>query len=173
MNMRPSWNTYFMTIAFVVAQRSLDPETKHGCVVVADDHTILSVGYNSPPRGCDDAKIPLTRPEKYDYFAHAEENAISNAAKHGIPLDGSTFYITGIPCTKCFRSIVNVGAHTIVVGDVISNCVKDIPSEPYLRMGLHSTVDEIRHSCYIRDGHLDVQNLLENTKQYINNTCRG
>lgn len=122
---RPSWDVYFMTMAFVIAQRSLDPDTKHGCVVVADDKTILSVGYNSPPRGCDDSKIPLTRPLKYYFMAHSEINAISNAARHGVPLIGSTFYITGFPCEVCFRSIVNVGAKKIVYGPITSLCLKD------------------------------------------------
>ena len=67
---RPLWNDVFMALTFVLKQRSLDPDTKHGCFVINDDHSILSAGYNSPPRGCVDSDIPLTRPEKYKYMVH-------------------------------------------------------------------------------------------------------
>lgn len=113
---RPSFDVWFMTLAFVAAQRSLDPSTKCGCVVVDDGNSILSVGYNSPPRGCVDEVVPLTRPEKYMWMVHAEANAIANAAKCGIALDKSTFYVTGPPCIVCFRSILNSGAKRLVYG---------------------------------------------------------
>ena len=114
-----------MTIAMVVAQRSLDQETKHGCVVVAEDNTILSMGYNSPPRGCDDRDVPQTRPEKYFWFEHAERNAIYNAAKHGISLKGATFYCTGHPCGDCFRAMMNVEPKKIVYGPIGSACTTE------------------------------------------------
>ncbi len=122
---KPDWDSYFMAMAFVVCQRSIDPDTKHGCVVVDKDHSILSIGYNSPPRGCVDEEIPLTRPEKYSFFEHAESNAIINAARVGIPLIGSTFYVTGHPCTKCFSQILNVGAKRIIYGPVKSPSVNE------------------------------------------------
>jgi len=115
---RPDWDSWFMTLCFLVAQRSLDKHTKCGCVVVDDSNTILSVGYNSPPRGCADAFVPLERPEKYDYMKHSEENAIINAARTGICLKGSTFYITGPPCHGCFGDMINVGVKKIVHGPV-------------------------------------------------------
>jgi len=106
---KPSWDEYFMMMTFVVASRSLDPSTKCGCVLVDSDHTILSVGYNSPPRGCNDNAIPLTRPEKYHYFAHAEENAI----------------VTGPPCPVCFRMMINAGIREMVLGPNHALCVGD------------------------------------------------
>lgn len=112
--MKPTWDEYFMDMAFLVSQRSIDESTKCGCVVVAEDHAVLSIGYNSPPRDCIDEDIPQTRPEKYKYFVHAEENAICNAAKRGIALKGSIFYITGTPCSGCFRMIVNTEASKII-----------------------------------------------------------
>jgi dCMP deaminase len=120
---RPSWDNYYMDMTFYISQKSLDPATKHGCIVVDSEHTPLSMGFNSPPRGCIDEDMPLTRPEKYPFMLHAEENAIINAARNGISLKGSTFYITGHPCHKCFRMILNVGAKTIIYGPVNSNCV--------------------------------------------------
>ena len=83
---RPDWETWFVAICGISGSEVVDPSTKHGCVVVDDDHTILSVGYNSPPRGCQDDAIPTTRPEKYPDFVHAEENAIANAARTGVSL---------------------------------------------------------------------------------------
>lgn len=115
---RPSWDSWFMTLCFVVAQRSLDKDTKHGCVVVDESRSILSVGYNSPPRGCQDSAIPLERPAKYDYMQHSEANAITNAARCGTSLFGATFYITGPPCPACFGKILNVGASKIVYGPI-------------------------------------------------------
>lgn len=113
---KPSWDEYFMDMTYFVAQRSIDESTKCGCVIVSDDHSVLSLGYNNPPRDCLDHMIPTTRPEKYPYMVHAEENAILNAARHGIPLKNSTFYITGMPCSRCFRGIINVGAKEAIYG---------------------------------------------------------
>lgn len=120
---RPDWDYWFITLCFVIAQRSLDKDTKHGCVVVDDSRTILSVGYNGPPRGCADAFVPLERPDKYDYMKHSEENAIINAARTGVCLKGSIFYITGPPCHGCFGDIINVGAKKIIHGSISSAMV--------------------------------------------------
>jgi len=123
---RPDWDTYFLSECFLTAERSPDPETKHGTIVVAPDHTPLSHGYNGFPRGCDDSMIPLTRPEKYAWLVHSEEAAIYNAAKHGMAaLQGSIFYTTGFPCSRCARGIINVGAIAVVYGPVESFCVDD------------------------------------------------
>ena len=111
---RIEWDDCFMSIAFILSMRSLDPSTKCGAVVVSCERDILSVGYNSPPRGCDDKKIPLTRPEKYDFMSHAEENCIVNASRIGTSLKDSTIYITSYPCERCFRMIRNAGIKKIV-----------------------------------------------------------
>lgn len=145
--MRPDWNDWFMSICFLVSQRSLDPDTKHGCVVVSDDNTILSVGYNSPPRGCDDSKVPLTRPDKYDWFIHSEEAAILNAARVGVKLKGSTFYVTGIPCEKCLRQIINVGAKKVIYGNVKSNCVTETSFSIHNQMLLGRDMSMVHHPC--------------------------
>lgn len=122
---RISWSDYFMSLCFLAAQRSSDPDTRHGCLAVADDRTILSTGYNGPPRNCIDSSVPLTRPLKYKWHTHSESNAITNAARHGISLMHSTFYITGFPCVDCFRQIINVGAKRIIYGPVGSSCIDE------------------------------------------------
>ena len=115
-SLKPTWDEYFMDMTYFVAQRSIDPSTRCGCIAVSEDKSVLSMGYNSPPRNCRDDLIPLLRPEKYPYFVHAEENVMLNAARHGITLNGSTFYITGYPCSRCFRGMVNAGIKKIIYG---------------------------------------------------------
>jgi len=114
-----------MSLALLVSTKSIDPDTKHGCIVVGRDNTILSVGYNGPPRGCIDMQLPLTRPDKYKIMEHSESNAIVNAARSGTPLYGSTFYITGHPCPDCLRKIINVGAVKVLYGPIGSACITD------------------------------------------------
>ncbi len=122
---RPVWQGYFMYLALTVAQRSLDPSTKCGCVIVDDNNNILVTGYNSPPRGVNDKLVPLERPAKYAWMVHAEEAAISTAAKNGIKLNGSTIYVTGTPCTNCLRKIINAGIQRIIYGNVEAKMVDD------------------------------------------------
>ena len=68
--MRPHKDTYYLSIAYVVAQASFDPSSKCGSVIVSTDGRILSTGYNGPIKGSIDEEIPLTRPEKYSHFIH-------------------------------------------------------------------------------------------------------
>jgi dCMP deaminase len=117
---RPDWDSYFMALAVVASQRSLDPATKHGCIVTTANHNILSIGYNGPPRGADDSKIPLTRPEKYAFMAHAEANAIDNCLTS---VEGAVVYVTGMPCSACMLRLVQRGVSKIVYGHVGSFCV--------------------------------------------------
>jgi dCMP deaminase len=118
---KPKWEEYFMSLAFLVSLRSSDISTKHGCVVTDKNHRIMTVGYNGPPMGCIDELIPLTRPEKYPFMAHAERNAIDLSPEAN--LEGSTFYITGHPCARCFGSILQKKAARVVYGPVNSHCV--------------------------------------------------
>lgn len=158
---RPDWDTWFMTLCFVVAQRSIDPSTKHGCVVVDDERTILSVGYNGPPRGCNDAHVPLSRPLKYKWLSHSEVCAIANAARCGIALKDSIFYITGFPCETCFRSIINVGAKKVIYGNVSSQCVDDDVRSIVMRMQEDTKIDLV---AFDSRGVLDI---LKDTLSYF------
>ena len=105
------WSKYFLNIAEQVKLKSKDKSTQIGAVIVGDDHEVLSVGYNSFPRGAnDDLNERQERPEKYYWFEHAERNAIYNAARVGTPINGATMYLTCyIPCMDCARAIVNSG----------------------------------------------------------------
>lgn len=113
---KPDWDTYYMAMCFVAARRSIDTSTKCGCVLVDEDNGMFTSGYNSPPRDCDDDEVPMTRPEKYAYMIHSEENALNQAAKQGIRVKGATAYITGFPCSRCFRDLKNAGIKKIVYG---------------------------------------------------------
>jgi dCMP deaminase len=158
---RPLWDDWFMTLCFVVAQRSLDKHTKHGCVVVDDSRSILCVGYNSPPRGCVDSIIPLERPAKYDYMQHSEANAITNAARNGINLFNSTFYITGPPCPACFGKMLNVGVHKIIHGPILHQSTP-AQIEAMETMKMHQDVEII-----VWEGIDSVFKLLKGTESYI------
>lgn len=105
------WIKYFLEIAEQVKLKSKDQSTQIGAIIVGKDKEIRSTGYNSFPRGIDDNRPERQeRPEKYFWFEHAERNAIYNAARVGIPLDGSTIFLTsGLPCADCARAIINSG----------------------------------------------------------------
>uniref|UniRef100_A0A0N5A522 Probable deoxycytidylate deaminase n=1 Tax=Parastrongyloides trichosuri TaxID=131310 RepID=A0A0N5A522_PARTI len=113
-----SWEEYFMTTAFVAAQRSKDDATKVGAVIVGKDNKIVGIGYNGMPRGCDDKKMPWGKHDenplnnKYMYVVHAEMNAIAN--KNCESLDGYTLYTTLFPCNDCAKMIIQHGIKEIV-----------------------------------------------------------
>ena len=105
------WTDYFLNIAESVKLKSKDESTPIGAVIVGKNKEVLSTGYNSFPRGLDDNRPERQeRPEKYFWMEHAERNAIYNAARVGIPIDGSSIYLTsGLPCCDCARAIINSG----------------------------------------------------------------
>lgn len=101
----------FVGVAKAVAALSKDPSTKVGCVVVDDDGSVLSLGYNGFPRGVDDLPQRYAdRDTKLIFVAHAESNAIAQAARHGVRLLGSTMVLTALyPCTNCAKQIIQAG----------------------------------------------------------------
>lgn len=113
--MRKSWDQHFLDIAKLVAERSKDPHTKVGAVLVRD-RRIISSGYNGIPRGVleDDPKRHLP-PTKYLYYEHAERNALYNSVYEGISTKGSTLYCTWTSCTDCARGLIQAGIKRIVV----------------------------------------------------------
>ena len=123
---KPNWDDYYMTIAYVVAQRSVDKNTVHGACLVSEDHRLLSIGYNGPLRGGNfDEKDLINRPEKYWFTIHAEENCIINYHGSQSDLVGSTMYITGEPCHRCLRMILQKGIYNIIHGEVGSQCIDE------------------------------------------------
>ena len=101
------WNYRFLELATLVASWSKDPSTKTGAVVVGPDKEIRATGYNGLVRGvADDIPERMERPTKYDFFEHAERNAIYNACLTGTQLKGCTIFCTLTPCTDRARSII-------------------------------------------------------------------
>lgn len=119
---RPSWNEYFMSLCLCIAQRSHDIHSKCGAIIVDDKYRVLSIGYNGFPRGTPHEGMSLERPEKYFYMVHAEENAIINATQC---LDEATLYVTGRPCHKCMRMIIQAGINKVIVGPITTTCVDE------------------------------------------------
>lgn len=109
------WSSHWLRVAFVLSEVSKDPSTKVGCVIIGKNNEVLSTGYNGLPRGADDeVEERLVRPEKLLWFEHAERNAIYNAARVGIPLEGSTAYSTLCPCMDCARGLIQSGIKRVV-----------------------------------------------------------
>lgn len=117
-NKRPSWDKYFLEIAKVVAKRSTCDRANVGAVI-ARNKVILSTGYNGAPRGlphCDDVGHEIVDGHCIR-TAHAEANAIAQAAKNGTPIDGASIYLTISPCYDCFKIMVNAGIKEVVYGN--------------------------------------------------------
>jgi dCMP deaminase len=113
------WIKYFMNLANAVSMKSKDPSTKVGAVIVGTDNQIISTGFNGFPRGVHD-KPPrckaeptparFTRPDKYLYTAHAEANAVFQAARHGIRLQDCRIFVSSMPpCNECAKAIIQAG----------------------------------------------------------------
>ncbi len=115
---RASWDEYFMNIATVVASRSTCPRKFVGAVIVREK-TILSTGYNGSIRGMPHCTEVGHMMENGHCVAtiHAESNAILQAAKNGVMIDGGTVYVTASPCWSCFKQIANSGLRRIVYGE--------------------------------------------------------
>ena len=108
-----------MNIAQVVASRSTCPRKFVGAVIVRD-RTILSTGYNGSIRGmphCTDAGGHMMENDHCVATIHAEANAIIQAAKNGVRIEGSELYTTASPCWNCFKLIANAGIRKIYYGE--------------------------------------------------------
>ena len=120
---RPSWDEYFLSIARMVASRSNCVKRRVGAVIVLD-RRIISTGYNGTPRGtrnCNEGGCPRCNSfveggTQLDecLCSHGEENAITQAAFHGVSVRGSTVYTTFCPCLMCTKMIINAGIIEVV-----------------------------------------------------------
>ena len=111
-----SWDQYFMGVAKLSALRSKDPSTQVGACIINQDRSIVGIGYNGLPQGCDDHLFPWGNEgeyteTKYPYVVHAEANAILNATTN---LKGSSIYVTLFPCNECTKLIIQSGIKEIV-----------------------------------------------------------
>lgn len=112
---RPSWDEYFLDIAFVISSRSTCNRAHVGAVLVRD-RRILCTGYNGAPAGlphCDDVGHLIIDGHCVRTL-HAEQNALIQAALHGISTANSTAYVTHQPCLTCAKLLINAGVRRVV-----------------------------------------------------------
>jgi len=120
---RPSWDTYFMEIAVLVSKRSTCLRRSVGAVIVKD-RRILSTGYNGAPSGirhcletgCLRERMKVASGERHELCRgiHAEQNAIIQAAYHGVSIRGASLFCTNLPCSICAKMIINAGIQSVV-----------------------------------------------------------
>jgi len=122
-NQRPSWTEYFMQITRDVSERAICVKRKVGAIIVKDNH-ILSTGYNGAPKGfshCTEntcirkqMEVPSGQRHELCRGLHAEQNAIIQAAVHGVKIDGGTMYCNFQPCVICVKMMINAGIKKLV-----------------------------------------------------------
>jgi dCMP deaminase len=121
---RPSWDDYFLNLVGEIAKRASCDRGRAGAIIVKDKR-ILCTGYVGSPQGlphCDEAghlmKMMIdedgTTRQHCVRTIHAEQNAILQAAKYGIPIEGSTFYCSMEPCRVCAMMMISVGIKRVV-----------------------------------------------------------
>lgn len=111
-----SWDECFMRIAHVISERSKDPSTQAGGVVVDQNNVVLGIGYNGFPRGIESDQLPWERQggfleTKYAFVCHAEENAIYNS---NTKTTGCKIYCTLFPCNECVKTIIQNGIKEVI-----------------------------------------------------------
>ncbi len=134
---RPSWEQYFMDIACLVAKRSTCLRRAVGAIIVKD-RRVLSTGYNGAPSqvrhcievGCLREKLKVPSGERHELCRgiHAEQNAIIQAAYHGVSIKGADLFCTNLPCSICAKMIINAG----IVRIVYQSGYADVMSEEML-----------------------------------------
>ena len=123
---RPSWDEYFLDITRRVATRSTCLRRAVGAILVHDKRIIAS-GYNGGPSGlahcldigCLREKLGIPSGQQHELCRgiHAEQNAIIQAARYGVSIEGSVLYCTTQPCTQCTKMLINAGITEIVYAE--------------------------------------------------------
>jgi len=131
---RPDWHQYFLSITSMVAMRSTCLRRHVGAIIVKDKR-ILATGYNGAPAGLrhceevgcvrDNISVPSGMRHELCRGLHAEQNAIIQAAYHGISIAGATLYCTNKPCVICSKMLINAGIRTIYYQDGYSDDLAD------------------------------------------------
>ena len=121
---RPNWDKYFLSIAHLVSKRSTCLRRKVGAVLVKDKR-ILATGYNGAPSniehcekaGCVREKLNIPSGERHELCRglHGEQNALLQAALHGVSVEGAKLYATTEPCIICAKMLINAGIKEIII----------------------------------------------------------
>ncbi|MDD4026686.1 MAG: cytidine/deoxycytidylate deaminase family protein [Candidatus Shapirobacteria bacterium] len=124
LNKRPSWDEYFMEVMEAISKRATCDRGKSGCVIVRNKQ-ILVTGYVGSPKGldhCDEVGHQFKKMLNEDgsvsehcvRTVHAEQNALCQAAKLGVSVDGATVYCRMTPCRTCAMLLINCGIVRVV-----------------------------------------------------------
>jgi dCMP deaminase len=116
MKKRPDWDEYFLKLAMLASERATCPRMHCGCVLVKDKN-VIATGYNGSIPGdehCEEIGC-LVIDNHCVRTVHAEMNALIQAAKRGHSIDGSTAYVTNMPCTTCAKALITAGVKRVVV----------------------------------------------------------
>jgi len=126
LRVRPDWDTYFMEMAKLASSRSSCLRRAVGAVLVRD-RRMLATGYNGVPSrmlhcdvtGCirDQMSIPSGERHELCRGLHAEQNAIIQAAFHGVSIRDADLYCTNLPCVICAKMLINAGIRRIIYLD--------------------------------------------------------
>lgn len=111
---RPSWDEYFMAMAFLISTRSVCERLQVGCVIVStgeQKNRVIAAGYNGFLPGT--PHLSRVRDGHEQATVHAEQNAIADAARRGISVEGCIAYITHYPCIGCAKVLAAAGIRTI------------------------------------------------------------
>lgn len=147
LDQRPSWDEYFMQICRVVATRSTCLRRQVGAILVSE-RRILTTGYNGAPRGLkhcaelggcyrEQMNVPSGERQELCRALHAEQNAIIQAAVHGVKLENVTAYCTTMPCVTCAKMLINADVRRIVYE-------ADYPDELSRQMLVEAGVEMVR-----------------------------
>lgn len=133
-NKRPTWDEYFLKLAMLASERATCPRMHCGCVLVKD-RFVLATGYNGSLPGqphCEDVGC-LVVDNHCVRTNHAEINALTQAATHGVNLKGTTAYITNMSCTTCAKALIAAGVVRVVV---FSDFHDTLATEFYTKSGV-------------------------------------
>ena len=108
---RPSWGFYFMSVAWLLSARSTCQRLHVGCVLVSEEQRIIATGYNGFL-----AKLPhrsVVRDNHEQLTVHAEQNALTDAARRGVSVQNATAYVTHFPCIHCAKLLLAAGIRAV------------------------------------------------------------
>jgi dCMP deaminase len=143
---RPDWDEYFMEFARIAGKRSTCLRRAVGALIVKDKRR-LATGYTGAPQGlkhCGETGclrqrlgVPSGKMHELCRGLHAEQNAIIQAAVHGVPIAGSTLYCTHQPCVVCAKMLINAGVKKIVFANPYpDNLAEDMLKEAGIELSV-------------------------------------
>lgn len=151
---RPSWDEYFMEVCQTVAKRATCDRGRSGCVI-ARDNQILVTGYVGSPKGlphCDEIGHQFKKLQHEDgtitqhcvRTVHAEQNAICQAARRGISIEGATLYCRMTPCRTCAMLIINCGIKRVIAERKYHDSADTVAMFAQAGVSLEHVIDEVQ-----------------------------